>query len=72
MSLIVEKMDAIVERRKLVKGKVVLIRKSVVQTMSTVNGLFATGKNIIHSSLQFDITKSVSFKLISRTKSYNR
>ncbi|KAG2379962.1 Seed linoleate 9S-lipoxygenase [Vigna angularis] len=71
MSLTVEKMGPIVERKKLVKGRVVLIRKNVVQTMSTVEGLFATGKTIIDSSPQLDITKSLSFKLISRTNSHN-
>ncbi|KOM30095.1 hypothetical protein LR48_Vigan878s001300 [Vigna angularis] len=64
-------MGPIVERKKLVKGRVVLIRKNVVQTMSTVEGLFATGKTIIDSSPQLDITKSLSFKLISRTNSHN-
>lgn len=69
--IIVEKKGPIVERKKLVKGRVVLIRKNVVQTMSAVQGLFATGKTIIDSSSQLDFTKSVSFKLISRTNSNN-
>ncbi|WVZ25367.1 hypothetical protein V8G54_003911 [Vigna mungo] len=65
-------MSLTVERKKLVKGRVVLIRKNVVQTMTTaVQGLFATGKTIIDSSSQLDFTKSVSFKLISRTNSNN-
>ncbi|XP_047152051.1 seed linoleate 9S-lipoxygenase-like [Vigna umbellata] len=64
-------MSSIVEKKKLVKGRVVLIRKSVVQTISSVQGLVATGIKIINDSPELDITKSVSFKLISRNKSEN-
>ncbi|XP_017407059.2 seed linoleate 9S-lipoxygenase [Vigna angularis] len=62
-------MSSIVERNKLVKGRVVLIRKSVVQTLSSVKGLVVTGIKIINDSPELDITKSVSFKLISGSKS---
>ncbi|KOM30096.1 hypothetical protein LR48_Vigan878s001400 [Vigna angularis] len=64
-------MSSIVEKKKLVKGRVVLIRKSVVETISSVQGLVATGIKIINDSPELDITKSVSFKLISRNKSEN-
>jgi len=65
-------MSSIVERKKLVKGRVVLIRKSVLQTISTVKGVVATGIKTINDAVELDFTKSVSFKLISRTKSENR
>ena len=65
-------MSSIVEKKKLVKGRVVLIRKSVVESINNVKGLFATGIKIVEHSLELDITKSVTFKLISRTKSENR
>lgn len=64
-------LSSIVVKGKLVKGRVVLIRKSLVETLTNVNGLVGTGFNLINSSVE-DITKSVSFKLISRTKSENR
>ncbi|QCE02435.1 lipoxygenase [Vigna unguiculata] len=64
-------MSSIVERKKLVKGRVVLIRKSVLQSISTVKGVVATGIKTINDAVELDFTKSVSFKLISRTKSEN-
>ncbi|KAL9304332.1 hypothetical protein ACSQ67_021595 [Phaseolus vulgaris] len=64
-------LSSIVVKGKLVKGRVVLIRKSLVETLTNVNGLIDTGFKLINSSVE-DITKSVSFKLISRTKSQNQ
>ncbi|KAH1237701.1 Seed linoleate 9S-lipoxygenase-2 [Glycine max] len=53
----------------MVKGKVVLIRKYVLQTISNAKELVGNGFNLIGSSVEYDITKSVFFNLISRTKS---
>jgi len=62
-------MSSIVERKKLIKGKVVLVQKSVAQTINSPQGLLTTGAKIVYNSPTLDITKSVSFKLISCTKS---
>lgn len=62
-------MSSIVEKRNLVKGRVVLIRKSVIETLTNVTALVGTGIKLIGSSDEYDITKSVSFKLISSSKS---
>ncbi|KAL9322024.1 hypothetical protein ACSQ67_010077 [Phaseolus vulgaris] len=51
-------------------GRVVLIRKSVVENLTNVKGLIGIGLKLINSSVE-DITKYVSFKLTSRTKSHN-
>ncbi|KAK7381793.1 hypothetical protein VNO80_00340 [Phaseolus coccineus] len=62
-------MSSIVVKGKVVKGKVVLIRKSVIENLTNAKGLIGTGIKLINSSVEYDITKSVSFKLISRTNS---
>ncbi|KAK7381792.1 hypothetical protein VNO80_00339 [Phaseolus coccineus] len=61
-------MSSIVEKGKLVKGKVVLIRKTLIESLTNPKALIGTGFKLINSLVE-DITKSVSFKLISRTKS---
>ncbi|KAG2379963.1 Seed linoleate 9S-lipoxygenase [Vigna angularis] len=53
------------------KDRVFFSNESVVETISSVQGLVATGIKIINDSPELDITKSVSFKLISRNKSEN-
>ena len=63
-------MISIVMKGKLVEGRVVLIRKSVVENLTNVKGLIGIGLKLINSSVE-DITKYVSFKLTSRTKSHN-
>ncbi|CAJ1950891.1 unnamed protein product [Sphenostylis stenocarpa] len=62
-------MSSKVEEMKLVKGRVVLMRKSVIETITSVTGLVSSGVKLIESADEYDITKSVIFKLISRTKS---
>ncbi|KAL9304334.1 hypothetical protein ACSQ67_021597 [Phaseolus vulgaris] len=61
-------MSSIVVKVKLVKGKVVLIRKTLVETLTNPKALIGTGFKLINSFVD-DITKSVSFKLISSTNS---
>ncbi|KAL9304338.1 hypothetical protein ACSQ67_021601 [Phaseolus vulgaris] len=55
----------------LVKGRVVLIQNRLVEALTSAKDLISTGIKLIHSSVEYDITKSVSFKLISRTNSQN-
>jgi len=65
-------MSSIVERKKLIKGKVVLVQKSVAQIINTPQGFLTVGAKIVNNIPTLDIVKSVSFKLISSTESENR
>ncbi|ESW07507.1 hypothetical protein PHAVU_010G135600 [Phaseolus vulgaris] len=56
---------------KLVKGRVVLMQNRLVEALTSAKDLISTGIKLIDNSVEYDITKSVSFKLISRTKSHN-
>ncbi|CAJ1950885.1 unnamed protein product [Sphenostylis stenocarpa] len=52
-----------------VKGRVVLMQKNVLETVTDAKELVSSAIKLMSSSVEYDITKSVFFKLISRTKS---